>query len=471
MKDKFVLPVSHKKVVFFTLGILLAVLSFLCRPFSGLGVQGMHVLGLFGMAVCWWIGGVFADYITALWLMILMAITGTCSASLVFCAFSGSIVWIVIPVLAIGVALGKSGLLLRCVLAILCRFKGGYLSQTFAVLLAGNLINPLIPSQTAKVAISAPIVRMYCEMMGYEKNSREAAGVFSAMWMGFGASGPFFITGTAMCYVMIGVLPEEYQNGYSFLRWLLLAFPWGLVLFAVSFLMICLLYAPKEKVSGKMEFLYQRKAELEKMSRDEWICALTLGGCILMWITENVHGIPAFLVALAGMAVMLSAGVINRKDFCAGIPWDTIVFIGCCSGLGTVFSKVGITDWVGTSFGPFLQPLFSKVWLLIPVSVVLLVLLRYVFVSITATITLYTIVSAPFALAAGINPFIPGFIVLVVSNVVCASYNNSIFMTAVAASGDLVSYKDVKAITAGYALACIAGLLMCIPVWRVVGMF
>lgn len=459
-----------KKWFFLIVGIALAVLFFVLPPFSGLSEQGMHVLGVFAMAVCWWIGSVFQDYITAFWMMTVMVATGSVSLETAFSAFSGSVIWIVIPVLLIAAALGKSGLLLRCVLAILSKFKRGYNSQILGILLAGNLTNALIPSATAKVAIAAPIIRMCSETMGYERNSRETVGLFSAMWMGFGANGPLFITGTAMCFVMLGALPEAYQGGFTFLRWLGLAFPWGIVLFLFSYFAICLFYAPKDKSLSSASFIESKRAALPKMSREEKISTGVLLACILLWITENVHGVPAAVVALGGMCIMFSTGVIAREDLRGGLAWDSVIFIGACCGLGTVFGKSGITQWVGDRFGSYIEPLFSNVYLLIVMLVTLVALMRFVFVSQTALISVVTIASTPFAIAAGIHPFVPGFIVLVTTNIVSASYCNSIFMTAMAASDHLVEFSRFKKMSLVYYIACIIGLICCVPMWKLLGM-
>jgi len=461
---------TTKKRSFLIAGIALAVLFFILPPFTGLSPQGMHVLGVFAMAVSWWIGGVFEDYITAFWMMTLMAATGSSPLETVFSAFSGSVVWIVIPVLLIGTALGKSGLLLRCVLAVLGKFKNGYKSQVLGIMMAGNLTNALIPSATAKVAIAAPIIRMCSETMGYQKGSRENAGLFSAMWMSFGANGPLFLTGTAMCFVMLGALPEAYQTGFTFLRWLGLALPWGLVLFAFSYAAICLFYAPRSQAPASVDAIEQKRAALPPMSRKEKISAGVLIVCILLWITENLHGVSAAVVALGGMCVMLSTGVLDRSDLRGGLAWDSVIFIGSCCGLGTVFAKAGITEWVGASFGMYIEPLFSNVYLLIVVLVTLISLLRFVFVSQTALISVITIASTPFAIAAGVHPFVPGFIVLVTVNIVNTSYNNSIFMTAMAASDNLVAFSSLKKMSFVYYFACIVGLICCVPMWRLLGM-
>ena len=97
-----------------------------------------------------------------------------------------------------------------------------------------------------------------------------------------------------------------------------------------------------------------------------------------------------------------------------------------------MFSKAGITEWVSTSFAPYLEPLFSNIFVLIIASVLIIAILRFAFVSQTALMTIFTVASAPFAIVAGMHPFIPGFIALVTVNVFNTSYHNGTFITTMA---------------------------------------
>lgn len=471
MENKKILTIfTVKQFAFLLVGILAAIVFFVITPFEGLSPEGMHVLGLFLMAIIWWMGSVFADYVTAFWMMALMIATKATSLGTVFAAFSGSVIWIVIPVLAIGACLSKTGLLRRVVLAILSKFKGNFKSQTLGFLVAGNLIDALIPSATAKVAIAAPLVRTYSDTLGYEAKSKSATGMFSAMWMGFGANGPFFLTGTTMCFTMIGLLPEGYREGFDFLHWLALAWPWGLVLLVLSYVFIQIFYAPKEDTTVSVEFVKEQRAALGKMDRNEKITAVVLVLCLALWVTESWHGIPAAVVALLGMCVLLSTGVMDRGGFRSGIAWEAVIFIGCSTGLGTVFSKSGITDWVSTSFAPYLQPIFNNIFVMIVASVVIISVVRYAFVSQTALMTIFTVAAAPFAIAAGIHPFVPGFIALVTVNVFNTSYHNGTFITTMAAADQMIEFKNVRKMSYVYMLACIVGLICCIPMWKLAGL-
>lgn len=461
---------TPKQLVYLFIGIAVAIIFFFMTPPEGLSPEGFHTLGLFLMAIIWWVGNVFPDFVTAFWLMTMLVITKCAPLNTVFSAYSGSVVWIVVPALAIGVALSMTGLLRRVVLKILSMFRGTWNSQVLAFLVAGNLVNPLIPSATAKIAIASPLVHTYSQEMGLTDKTKPAAGMFSAMWSSFGAAGPFFLTGTTMCFTMIGLLPEEYRGAWNFLHWLSAVWPWGIVWFIFSYVFIRLLFAPKEEKPLSAEFLKEQYNALGKMSRNEKIAAVVLVVCLIMWVSESWHGISAALVALLGMLVLLSTGVLDRLSFRSKVAWDAVVFIACNTGLGSVFSATGITKWVGDTFGSYLEPLFNNIFLLIVVSIIVITLLRFIFVSQTALMTIFTVACAPFAINAGMDPFIPGIICLTIVNVWNVTYHNTTMITAMTASGNMAEFSDVRKMSLVYILACIVGMMACIPMWKILGM-
>ena len=75
-------------------------------------------------------------------------------------------------------------------------------------------------------------------------------------------------------------------SAISFLHWLALAWPWGLVLLVLSYVFIQIFYAPKEDTTVSVEFVKEQRAALGKMGRNEKITAVVLVLCLALWVTE-----------------------------------------------------------------------------------------------------------------------------------------------------------------------------------------
>lgn len=468
---------TPKQLAFLIVGLVVAVVFFVIPPFQmgsaePLSPEGMKVLGLFFMAVVWWMGNCFADFITGLLMLTAFLLFGITDIGTAFSAFSGSVIWVVIPALAIGAALSKSGLLRRIVLIILSKFKGGFTSIVAGFLVAGTVVGPLIPSATAKVAIAAPLGRSFSETARFGIGTKAAAGIFSAIWVSFGTIGPLFLTGTTMTVTMIALLPEANQGAWTWLHWFIAALPWGIVLLVVSFLFIRLYFKPKDEQPLPEGFIEGQLAELGAWTRNEKIAMGVLIVAILLWIFGPMiySGLSTMVVAMFAMFVLFGTGVLERSDFRNRVAWESVAFIGVVTSLASVFTAVDISGWIGDSFGSYVAPIFSNPFLVVAAIVVLVSILRYVFVSQTALMTLVTLVSVPFCQAAGIDPWIAGFAALVTVNVWNTNYMNGTFITAIAASDNMAEFKDVQKTSYAYMAACLLGCIACVPVWMAMGM-
>ena len=55
-------------------------------------------------------------------------------------------------------------------------------------------------------------------------------------------------------------------------------------------------------------------------------------------------------------------------------------------------------------------------------------------------------------------------------NVFNTSYHNGTFITTMAASDQMVEFKQVRKMSYVYMAACIIGLICCIPMWKAFGL-
>ena len=171
-----------KKVIGEVISILLAAVIALMAPPDGLTRQSMIVLGVLVWAVANWIIRWFDDYVVAMMMCFMFAAFKAVSFNVAFNGFSTSTWWILIGALAIGVGVNKSGLLKRVSLGALRLFPPTYRGQVMAMIGAGTVAAPLIPSTTAKCAITAPIAMGIADQLGSPSRVR-AVPVCSVRYM------------------------------------------------------------------------------------------------------------------------------------------------------------------------------------------------------------------------------------------------------------------------------------------------
>ncbi|NLW44085.1 MAG: sodium:calcium symporter [Syntrophomonadaceae bacterium] len=459
----------NKRIIGAITGLAIALVMSAIEPLPGLTPQAMLGLGIFFCAVVFWICEVFPDYVTALLMCGAWAGTGIVPFKIAFAQFSSDTWFLLVAAFGLGAAVARSGLLNRVSLKVMELFPATFKGQTAALVAAGNLIGPLIPSVTAKCAMAAPFAKGISDKMGYERDSRGAAGLFGAMFLGFGISGPAFLSASFMCYTIKGLLPPEVQAQLTWTAWAVNALPWTLVVAFLGYFALQLLYKPEQDVRVDKQYIKQQLAELGPMSRNEKIVSIVLLACLLLWMTERMHGVSAAIVALVGLCILLGLDVINRNDFKSGIGWDSIIFIGCIINIGAVFPQLGIDKWIGSVAGPYLVPMVSNIWLYILVGSIAIYLVRFFIVSMIATFTIFTVIVTPFAVSAGVNPFVTAFVILAAVNVFHMFYQNSTYLAGYYAAGDMVSHNKMIKLSVAYMIISIVGLAACVPVWQMTG--
>ncbi len=121
----------------------------------------------------------------------------------------------------------------------------------------------------------------------------------------------------------------------SFGEWMFFGIPFVLVLLMIGWILLTWLYpiqTPQLKVNIKGKFLRNSKA---------YIVYVTFAGTIVLWLTDFIHGLNSYVVALIPVGVFLSSGVIGKQDL-KNISWDVLWLVTGGIALGQGLDKSGL---------------------------------------------------------------------------------------------------------------------------------
>lgn len=124
----------------------------------------------------------------------------------------------------------------------------------------------------------------------------------------------------------------KYLTGSSYIsfgEWMAFAFPYVLIMLFLAWFILLILYPPqieKIELTMKGKFLKNRKAYIVY-----GVFSLT----IFLWLTDFLHGMNAYVVAMIPVAVFSASGIINKNDL-KNISWDVLWLVsgGIALGLG-----------------------------------------------------------------------------------------------------------------------------------------
>ena len=470
---------SFKRPIMGILGVLLGLwIGFGVTPPASLtaaaeaagssGHFAMVVLGTLIWAICWWVGTVIPDWATGVGLMIFWTISGVAAFDISFSQYSGSIVWLLIGAFLVSTAVMKTGALRRLSLVLMSIFPPTIKGQVLALMGVGTVISPLVPSSTAKAVLGTNISLSTGKAMNFPPCSKGMTGLYMAAWTGFSLTVPAFITACAFGFMLKGALPGDISSGLTFTNWLVTMIPWLIVLLAGMFFLILFLYKPSESSAMTKEYVQTEIESMGKISKKELLSMIILLGCIVCWIFEKRLGVAAEITALIGALLCYLFKILEPKDLSERVAWPLIIFVGAVIQLGNMFSLTGINGWLTELLHPIFTALDNK-FLLVLCIVLLVTVVRFFVASQGANLMLFVAILTPVAQSSGINPFVMGLIVYASQQLWFVPYQSTTYAPTLGVMDGYMRHGDAAKACFGYVGISLAGLLISIPYWSLLG--
>ncbi len=134
-------------------------------------------------------------------------------------------------------------------------------------------------------------------------------------------------------------------DSISFGEWMSFGVPLALVLLLISWLLLMVVFpfqSDRIELNIKGRFLKNRKA---------WTVYATFLLTIILWLTDFLHGINAYAVAILPVAVFLATDIINKEDM-KKLSWDILWLVSGGIALGYGLDQSGLAEHLVTSI-PF----------------------------------------------------------------------------------------------------------------------
>ncbi len=448
-----------------------ASLVFFCfaPPWGELTRQGMVFVGIGIAAVALWVADAVADYLVALLMAMLWVVGGIVPPEVALSGFASTTWLYMLFILAFGAAISKSGILFRLSLHALKRFPANYRGQLWGIVAGGTLLNPLIPSSSAKAALGVPIARSLAESMGFRDRSRGAAGLGLAATVFYGFTAPFVLTGSYSNAMAFGLADGTKLPGWF--QWFGYALPAFLVFSAVMLTLLFVVFRGETQpkpVSARM--LDDQLQLLGKFSKQERLTAWTVLGSIALMILQPLHGLDNAWTMLLGFSVLVVTGTLDGRTLKTGVDWTFLLFIGIAFSFADAAKRLGIVDVLSDFLGERMGVFLSSPALFLVAAMAVSFIVTLVIRDDPALIVL-VIALLPLAEQAGVHPWVLVFVVLLCTDPFFFAYQSPTYLTAYySAEGKSFSHGQGRAVALGYGLAVAAAVMVSVPYWRWLGL-
>lgn len=437
----------------------------------GFGRDVRVFLAIFSAMVVMWSFELVDEFIPGLFAVLLTLALGLAPPKIVLAGFASDSFFMAMSILGLGTVVVLSGLSFRFLLWVLRYLPSNNTGYNAGLLLTSFLLNPLIPSFNARVALIAPFLVDMVEMVQYKFRGKAATRLAVAAFTGTTLFSAGFLTSRSINFVIFGMLSPQDQQYFSWLYWLFAASVSCIVMLVIYIVAVNLMFGNSEKSMLQKSQVDVQLRLLGKITRREWAA---IAGIILFSVgvvTTSIHNIQPPWMALSILYVLLLFGFLSRSEFRERTDWSGLIYLGTLVGVIGTFNYLGLDKWLSGNLA-FLETIMrSSFSLFVAMLFVVVALIRLVFPS-TGAIALCATVFMPVASQAGVNPWVIGFILLMFGDVwffpyQCPHYNN--FQELVGAKG---LYDEGRFLKFNLLMNFVrlAGVYAAMPFWSALGL-
>ncbi len=204
------------------------------------------------------------------------------------------------------------------------------------------------------------------------------------------------------------------DNTINFGKWMSFGVPYVIILLLIAWVILSYLYPANIKsveLSIKSSFIKNRKA---------FIVYITFAVTILLWLTDFLHGMNSYIVAMIPVAVFSASSIISKEDL-KKISWDVLWLVSGGIALGLAMDKSGLARNLVSSI-PFAE--YSPYVIIIGASFLTIIMAN--FMSHTATANLLMPILAALGTSVGSLVGLGGVTTLIIVSAMAASLGMSL---------------------------------------------
>jgi len=368
----------HRKYIGFFLGIAAFLSIFLFADLEPGKPQVTATLAVAALMAIWWVSETVPLAVTALVPIVLFPALGVLDGKAVSEVYMNHIIFVYVGGFMMALAMEKWNLHKRIALKLLLLI-GVSPGRILLGFMATSAFLSMWISNTATTMMMIPIVLSVVvsleESLSSKSITRYATGLFLAIAYSSSIGGMSTLVGSPTNLVCPKILTLLYPAApdISFTSWMAFALPISVIMLVAVFLVIYLLFRPREEWS-QLDRAHFQKAykELGKASREERIVFVLFLSMALLWITRTgisfnhfslpgwagLFDSPAFIndgtVAIFISIVLFIFPAPSQKgkrimdwETARKIPWNIVLLFGGGFALALGFQSSGLAIWFG----------------------------------------------------------------------------------------------------------------------------
>jgi DASS family divalent anion:Na+ symporter len=461
---------SALKIIGWILSIIVPAIILYLGDSFGLDWKGKIFLTVASSTIMMWIFRLAHEFIPSIFAVLVILILDIAPPSVALSGFTSGSFFMALSIFGLSAVLISSGLTYRIVITLLRFVPLSQFWYTLTIFFTGIFLTPLFPSANGRISLASPILEDMVDSLGYKKSDKAATRLSVATFAGFTLFSGIFLSSKSIHFVIFGLLPIQVQEQFNWGYWLYASLAAGAVLFILYMIVTGIMFHNREIPRLSKDQIEAQRNILGPMSPQEWAA---LGGIVLFLIgiaTSSIHKIQLPWIGLTVLYVVLALEFLSKKEFKMSIDWTFLIFLGTLIGLVKSMSYIGLDQQIGQHLiwlGDYTRTNFPLFVLLLSLCIFVLRL----FIPNNATVAILASVFLPIAEISGINPWVVGFIILMMSDAWFMPYQCTYYLLFEELTGkkklfDKTSLLQFNLVSVLFRLAAVYAS---IPFWRFLG--
>ena len=437
----------------------------------GLDRETSVFLAIFSATVVMWVFELVDEYIPGLFAVLITLALGLAPTKIVLAGFASDGFFMAMSILGLGTVVVLSGLSFRFLLWLLRYLPNTAAGHNIGLLLTGFLLTPIVPSINARTVLMAPFLIDMVETVKFEFREKAATRLAIAAFTGATLFSACFMTSRSVNFVIFGLLSPQQQEHFQWVYWAFASAGAALAMLLVYFIAVRLAFPSSEVSRLSKEQVKDQLSLLGRIKNREWAAIAGVLVFALGVVTTSIHNIQPPWMGMAILYGLLLFGSLNKTEFREKTDWPSLIYLGSLVGILNVFSYFGLDKWIALHLAGLGEVMRTDFRLFVAILFGVILLMRFVIPN-TASIALCATIFMPIAGQAGINPWVVGFILLLLGDLwllpyQCPHYQQ--FQTLLREKG-VYDEKAFLKFNVFMNLVRLAAVYASIPFWTALGL-
>ncbi len=257
--------------------------------------------------------------------------------------WSNSVIWLMLGGFVMAEAMQKVGLDKTLFKMTISKFGSKPRNVLLGIMLVTAVFS-MIMSNTATTAM------MIAAVIPFINTLDKGAPLSKALLIGIPAAASLGGMGTIIGSPPNAIAVDALSNHgvqFGFLEWMIIGFPVAVILVLLFWFFLINKFVPKVATID-LSFLNDLDNETPNNSRIFNIKRKIVSGVLLLtltlWLTGNLHGIPASAVSLLPIMLLTLLGIVSGNDI-RKLPWDTLMLVAGGLSLGLAIQETGLAEY------------------------------------------------------------------------------------------------------------------------------